>query len=187
MIQDPSGKTLLILEDDLDFRETLTKEFEERGLKVIGIEKSEDLSDLRENIDFAIVDLRLRGESGIDALQEIRRKWPKSQISMLTAYGSIATSVEAIKKGADNYLMKPCSTEEIWAALVCGSPEKEREVQKKNEPELLGLYEKEREYIEYVLALHNGNISRAAESLGIKRQSLQRKLKQFPPKINRDK
>lgn len=167
---------VLIVEDDLDFRETLQLEFSERGYSVLLLDSIEEITQLTCSIDYAVVDLRLRDKSGLDFLPVIRRKYPAIKMTMLTAYGSVATTVQAIKAGADNYILKPCSFDELLVALEGGKASDEPEA------ELFGLYKKEREYIEYVLSVHDGNITKAAESLGIRRQSLQRKLRKYPPK-----
>jgi two-component system response regulator RegA len=169
---------VLIVEDDLDFRETLKSEFEDRGGSVYTCLSLNELGGLPSDITDAIVDLRLKKLSGLDFISPIRSRFPNINIVMLTAYGSIATSVQAIKLGADNYIMKPCSFDEILQALK--SPVVSDDESDVSEPTVPGLYQKEREYIEYVLTLCDGNITKAAEHLGIRRQSLQRKLKKYP-------
>lgn len=168
---------VLIIEDDIDFRETLAQEFREMGKYSYICSEINEIPTLKENYTHAIVDLRLKDQSGLDFIPIIREKFPKIKITMLTAFGSIATSVKAIKLGADNYLLKPCSFKELLIALEYSHVSEELA-----ENELPGLYKKEREYIEYVLMVHGGNITKAAESLGIRRQSLQRKLKKYPPR-----
>ncbi|MCF8059066.1 MAG: response regulator [Bacteriovoracaceae bacterium] len=167
---------VLIIEDDIDFRNTLKEELHEKGIDTLIIENHSQIESIPSVYSHAIVDLRLKGQSGLDFIEPLRAKFPKIKICILTAYASVATTVKAMKLGAHNYLQKPCTIEELLNALEYSG---EDEVLSENLP---SLHKKEREYIEYVLSLHNGNISRAAESLGIRRQSLQRKLKKYPPK-----
>ena len=167
---------VLIVEDDIDFKETLEKEFLKIGFKVVTCDSFNEIYSLK-GITHAVIDLRLKEKSGLDFIPILREQFPNIKMTMLTAYGSVATSVKAIKLGADNYIMKPCTMSELMTALESS------DLVKKIENEgLPGLYQKEREYIEYILAMHEGNISKAADSLGIRRQSLQRKLKKYPPK-----
>ena len=103
---------------------------------------------------------------------------PAIKAVVLTGYGSIASAVEAIKLGARHYLTKPVDPDAIEQAF-----ERERgdpSVLVPDQPPSLALHE--REYIEYVLASTGGNISEAARRLGLHRQSLQRKLRKYPPR-----
>jgi len=175
-----SKKKLLLVDDDQDFLETMAFELESFDYSVFCAQGQEDVDTfIKENrdLDYAIVDLRIGNESGLAIIPYIREAFPTAKITMLTAFGSIASTVEAMKRGSDNYLMKPCSTQEILAALSDDSQIEQRE----STDEVPDLYRKEREYIDYILQMNNGNISQTAKALGIKRQSLQRKLKKFIP------
>lgn len=57
--------------------------------------------------DYAVVDLKLPGSSGLPVVKRLREIEPRSRIVMLTGFGSIATTVDAIKLGAVHYLTKP--------------------------------------------------------------------------------
>ncbi len=170
---------VLIIEDDLDFRQSLTKNFEAKGDRIFYISSIKELAsfDFDQQIDSAIIDLRLGLESGIDFIERIREEYPKSYIVMLTAYGSITTSVDAIKKGADEYLLKPCRFKDLYETVL----NREKAIQG-DENQMLDLYQKEKEYIDFVMQQNQGNISKSAEVLGIRRQSLQRKLKKLTEK-----
>ena len=103
---------------------------------------------------------------------------PGIRTVVLTGYGSIATAIEAIKIGAVHYLTKPSDPDLIEDAFekITGDPT----VPLPDSPPSLARHE--REYIEYVLAGTGGNISEAARRLGLHRQSLQRKLRKYPPR-----
>jgi two-component system, response regulator RegA len=171
---------LLIVEDDAGFSETLRLEFEERGYDVFVAHSVAELSRAAsETIRFAVVDLRIGQDSGLHALGKIKELFPECRVVLLTGYGSIATAVQAMKLGASNYLTKPVAIEVLEKALwvdlseesALGTPE-----------ERTSLARHEREYIEYVLNQCEGNITRAANWLGVHRQSLQRKLRKYPPR-----
>lgn len=175
-------KSLLIIEDDHRFRETLESEFHDRGYRVCSASSSEkiDLVKLHE-LHFAIIDLRLGEKSGLDEIKTILLHSPECRILMLTGFGSIATAVESIKLGAVNYLTKPASIANIEMALWMEAKEGVApSLDEKNTGESLARHE--REYIEFVIQQCQGNISHAARWLGIHRQSLQRKLRKFTPK-----
>jgi len=174
-----AGRSILIVEDNDRLAETLASEFRDRGYAV---QRAHDLSSIAaiKNLDvqFAIVDLRLGADSGLDAIQSILGRSPKARIVVLTGYGSIATAVKATKLGAVGYLMKPADVDQVERALN-GEVVDDEEIPIPSE--FQSLYRHEREYIEFVLAECNGNISQAARRLGLHRQSLQRKLRKYTP------
>ena len=171
--------SLVVVEDDHRFAETLRAEFQHLGYRVELASCLADLRGLPDGFDFGVVDLRLGRDSGLDAIEAILERSPDAKVVVLTGYGSIATAVQATKLGAVNYLTKPVEVEEIERALHSDAED--------DEPipvpeEFQSLARHEREYIEYVLAECEGNISRAARRLGIHRQSLQRKLRKYTPR-----
>ncbi len=169
---------LLLVEDDPRFADTLAAELRDRGYTVSAVDSLQALRSLESpTVDYAIVDLRIRQDSGLDAISEIKERWPDCTAVMLTGYGSIATAVQATKRGADNYLTKPVDVDQIERALNGDEEDEEIEVPE----EFQSLARHEREYIEYVLAECDGNISQAARRLGLHRQSLQRKLRKYTP------
>jgi two-component system response regulator RegA len=100
---------------------------------------------------------------------------------MLTGYASIATAVEAIKLGADNYLAKPADTADILAALLAeGASEANSAPAADPALEPMSVRRLEWEHIQKVLAEHDGNISETARQLKMHRRTLQRKLQKRP-------
>lgn len=171
--------SLLVVDDDERFAETLALEFRERGWRVDLVGDLESMRALAPfPYQYASVDLRLRQHSGLEAIPIILERSPNTRIVMLTGYGSIATAVQAVKLGAFNYLTKPVQVDDLLAAFQ-GAGFAREEAAGGNAQTLA---RREREYIEWVLAECNGNISRAARQLGLHRQSLQRKLRKFTPR-----
>jgi two-component system, NtrC family, response regulator AtoC len=68
--------------------------------------------------DIVLLDLRIGNKSGLDVLQKIKQIAPNVTIIMMTAYSSIETSIEAIKKGAYYYIEKPINIEELSLLLM---------------------------------------------------------------------
>ncbi len=173
-------KKLLVVDDDDAFRESMELEFSDRGYQVLGAPDHRTALGLAavHRPTYAVVDLRLEGERGLSVLKDLVERLPTIKAVVLTGYGSIATAVEAIKLGARHYLSKPVDPDAIEAAFdrERGDPS----VMVPEHPPSLALHE--REYIEYVLASTGGNISEAARRLGLHRQSLQRKLRKYPPR-----
>jgi len=101
-------------------------------------------------------------------------------VVVLTGYGSIATALEAVRRGALHYLQKPVDADELLAAFARGGPLPAEEVPA--EPAAPSLARAEWEHIQRVLADAGGNVSEAARRLGLHRKSLQRKLQKHPPR-----
>jgi two-component system response regulator RegA len=117
----------------------------------------------------AVVDLWLAGATGIELVAELRARAPAMRIVLISAAVAIGDAVRATRAGADAVLMKPASVAHILGAEQPLDPT----------PTLARV---EWEYMMRTLRDANNNISEAARRLGIRRQSLQRKLKrQAPP------
>ena len=171
---------LLVVDDDDAFRESMELEFTDRGYAVVGAPDHRTALGLAavHRPQFAVIDLRLEGERGLEVLKDLVERLPGLRAVVLTGYGSIATAVEAVKLGALHYLTKPADPDAIEKAFdhLVGDPT----IDIADTPPSLAKHE--REYIEYVLAATGGNISEAARRLGLHRQSLQRKLRKYPPR-----
>lgn len=164
-------KTVLILDDDRSLAQSLACEFQDHGYIPTVAHSIREIP--KKNFKFAIIDLRLNGEFGLDAIKVIQSQSEQCRIVVLSGYGSIATAVESMSLGAVDYLTKPASFEVIEAALEGRL--------KKPDPEFKpqSLSQVEHEHIDFVLTKNQGNISKTAKDLGLHRQSLQRKLKKY--------
>ena len=165
---------LVIVEDDTPFARTLKRSFERRGYRVLTAENHEALMTLMEQHkpEFAVVDLKLGGASGLACVQALRASDPGMKIVVLTGFASIATAVEAIKLGASHYLAKPSNTDDIEAAFekTAGDPEAPLDGRQSSIKTL------EWEHIHQTLVETEFNISEAARRLGMHRRTLARKL-----------
>ncbi|MBI1381531.1 MAG: response regulator [Planctomycetaceae bacterium] len=175
--QQPS---LLIVDDDRVFRERLARALRDRGYEVRSAANGDEGLALarEESPEFAVVDLRMPGMSGLDVLRSLVQIDPATRVVVLTGYGSIATAVDAMRLGAANFLPKPADADEILAAF-----ERAQGGQPSPSPEILApsLARAEWEHIHRVMADCEGNISEAARRLGLHRRSLQRKLQKLAP------
>jgi two-component system response regulator RegA len=168
------ARSLLIVDDDLAFRVRLVRAMCDRGFEVTGVADHRSAIDAArvESPEFALVDLRLPGESGLAVVRDLKALDPSTVIVVLTGYGSIATAVESIKLGAASYLTKPADADQIVAAFDG--------VQPPDDGQAPSLARVEWEHIQRILADCGGNISQAARVLAIHRRSLQRKLAKRP-------
>jgi len=175
---------VLLVEDDAVFRERLARAFRERSYSVAtAANHAEAMQRSAEREPtIAIVDLRLPGPSGLQIVAELRARFSRLKILVLTGYGSIANALEAVRLGANGYLSKPADVEDIEAALLRtdegGTPE-----QASASVTTPSLARVEWEHIQRVLADCDGNLSEAARRLGVHRRSLQRKIQKYPPSV----
>jgi len=131
----------------------------------------------REQCDLAIVDLRLKSDSGIALTRDLRQDCPSLLIALCSGYLSVEVAVAAVQAGADTVLFKPITAREILSRVEDG-PSFEP-----NLDDTPTLARAEWEHITRVLADCNGNVSLAARRLGIYRSSLQRRLRKFAPRV----
>ena len=180
MIEDDRS-TLLLVDDDDTFREVLGRALERRGYAVT---RAADVDSAlgkatAQPPEYAVVDLKMPGESGLVLIEKLLELDPNTRIVMLTGYASIATAIEAIKLGAIHYLAKPCDADEVVAALN-KSMAGDASLPVSDSP--LSVERLEWEHIQRVLAEHQGNVSSTARALKMHRRTLQRKLGKHPSK-----
>jgi two-component system response regulator RegA len=169
----PAGP-LLIVEDDATFARTLKRSFERRGYEVASCAGLDEVATLliAARPAFAVVDLKLAGQSGLDCVKVLHAHDPTMRIVVLTGFASIATAVEAIKLGACHYLPKPANADDIEKAF--GRVEGDVSVPLDGRPTSLKNLEWER--IHETLVEADFNISETARRLGMHRRTLARKL-----------
>ena len=169
-------QSMLLVEDDEAFAHVCSRAMMRRNFEVLHAATTTDARLLirQQDFDCAILDLNLDGHSSLELIPLLREKQPEMRILVLTGYASIATAVDAIKLGADNYLSKPANADEILTALMEDSPVAGHEIQPMSVRRL------EWEHIQKVLKENNGNISETARQLKMHRRTLQRKLQKRP-------
>jgi two-component system response regulator RegA len=174
--------SILIVDDDKVLRVRLAAAFRERGFEAHTAADYDEAIALAnaESPEFALVDLRLPGRSGLEIVRALRAIDSETKIVVLTGYGSIATAMDAVRLGATNYIAKPADVDDILLAFTRGDAQPAVPA----DPEFVApsLARAEWEHINRVLSDSDGNISEAARRLKIHRRSLQRKLQKYPPK-----
>lgn len=175
---DQDRASLLLVDDDVTFCQVLARALEKRGFAVSvahDVVSATELA-LANPPEYAVIDLKMPGPSGLVLVQRLKELDAETSIVMLTGYASVATAVEAIKLGATHYLPKPADADEIIAALM----------RTEGDPHLpmigspLSVDRLEWEHIQKVLSEHEGNISATARALKMHRRTLQRKLAKHP-------
>src|SRR5919204_2527496 len=121
---------ILIVDDDEPFRLAMRTAFSRRGYDVLLAGNADEAQTaIRQTPpEYAVVDLRMPGPSGLEVVRALRALPSPAQVVVLTGYGTIGTAVEAIRLGAINYLSKPADADEIEAALQGKRPPPASEV-----------------------------------------------------------
>ena len=173
--------TLLLVDDDDAFRRVLARALGRRGFAVrsaANVDAALVIAQIQ-SPEYAVVDLKMPGDSGLVLIEKLIELDPNTRIVMLTGYASIATAIEAIKLGALHYLSKPCDADEVVAALG-KSMAGDATLAVSDSP--ISVDRLEWEHIQRVLAEHQGNVSSTARALKMHRRTLQRKLSKRPAK-----
>jgi two-component system, response regulator RegA len=177
-----SAESFLVVDDDEVFRNRLALALSRRGFDVRSASGYAEAAVMAEaeSPEKAILDLAMPGKNGLELLQKLKDIDATTRVVVLTGFGSIATTVDAMRLGAASYLAKPADLDDILNAF-------ERSAAPPLAPErsdypVPSLARVEWEHIHRVLSDCGGNISEAARRLGIHRRSLQRKLKKYAPR-----
>lgn len=107
---------LLIIDDENDFRETITERFKMRGYETISLASGKEIEKVlqkEKNIDVVILDLKMPEVSGEEVLQRIKAAKPEIQVIILTGHGSTESAVQMSKKDVFTYLQKPVDIEKL--------------------------------------------------------------------------
>jgi two-component system response regulator RegA len=166
----------LVVDDDVLYARTLQRSLERRHVQLrVAHDGASALAVAQSNApDFVLLDLRLGSESGLDLIAPLRELGSQIRIILMTGYASVATAVDAIKRGADDYLAKPVGADALLRVLH-GVPDVVEAA-----PTMTPLGRLEWEHIQQALHESRGNIAAAARLLGMHRRSLQRKLFKRP-------
>lgn len=180
MSEETIQPSLLLADDDTTFCEVMGRALRRRGFEVSLAHDAENALRLAETEppEYALVDLKMPGESGLTLVRRLHALEPATRIVVLTGYASISTAVEAIKLGAIHYLAKPVDADDVVAAFH--RAEGDDSISVAANP--LSVDRLEWEHIQRVLAEHDGNVSATARALNMHRRTLQRKLSKNPPK-----
>ena len=118
-LQKSAPLNILIVDDEINIRKTLSICLETEGHSVITVSNFEDaLSEAsRRSFDAAFVDLRLGTANGLDLISPLLTATPWIKIVVITAYASIDTAVEAMKRGATDYIPKPFTPAQVKLAV----------------------------------------------------------------------
>ena len=113
-------RKVLIADDEANMRWVLERALSNEGYDVETAEDGQLALDraLLERPDLVLIDLKMPKLDGLSLLKKLKEHYPDLMIVMMTAHGSTATAVEAMKAGAHDYLMKPFDMEELLITIA---------------------------------------------------------------------
>ncbi|QYJ78504.1 response regulator transcription factor [Shewanella acanthi] len=173
-------KRLLIIEDDQALAAILARRLTRHGFECrLCHDASQAVAQAEVfSPSHILLDMKLAQANGLSLIAPLRKLLPKVVMVLLTGFASIATAVEAIRLGADNYLAKPVDTQTLLNALEMEIQSSVSEDEIDDSP--LNPKRLEWEHIQQVLNANQGNVSATARQLGMHRRTLQRKLLKKP-------
>lgn len=172
---DNNYRTILVVDDNKSILTALKICLEGASSRILTISTPEEVLALlqQERIDVVLLDMNFSlgmnsGQEGLMWLQAIHRRHPDTPIVLMTAYADVKLAVKGLKAGAADFITKPWDNDELVRIL--------KDAVDSNK-EVTPLEKIENEHIRKVMDRCHGNISRAAELLGITRQTLYAKIK----------
>ncbi len=108
---------ILVVDDDPGICQQLSEMLKERGHEVKSLFSGVDAMNDRGDYDIVLTDLVMPKVDGLDLLSHFKRTKPKTKVIMITAFGTIESAVEAMRRGANDYIAKPFRMNEIETAI----------------------------------------------------------------------
>jgi DNA-binding response OmpR family regulator len=122
--------SVLIVDDEDGFRSVLVRRLLSRGIQAFGVGRGEEALELLQtrNIDVVLLDIKMPGMSGVDVLRHMREQGCKAEVIVLSGHVFLDAAVEIMDFGVNDYLLKPCDTEELMDRITLAHERKtERE------------------------------------------------------------
>lgn len=106
---------MLFIDDEADFLETTVKRLTRRGYSARGALNWEEALQILETTspDIVVLDVFMPGKNGILCLHEIKERWPRMPVILLTGHASIQTGLNGLGQGASDYCLKPIELDEL--------------------------------------------------------------------------
>jgi DNA-binding NtrC family response regulator len=124
---------VLLVDDEVPFVETMTKRLKKRELVVntaFSGKEALEVLDKNRNTDVVILDVKMPGMDGIETLGEIKKSYPLTEVVMLTGHGTIESAIDGMKKGAYDYLLKPCDIDQLMRKVEEATQKKRKHEEK---------------------------------------------------------
>ncbi len=132
------SEKVLLVDDEKDFLDIMSERMQARGMTVKTADSADKALAMLENesFDAIVMDFKMPGMDGIQALKNIKTQKPELQIILLTGYATVEKTVEAMKIGATDLLEKPADLEALAAKIKQAKAEKMLLVEKQTEEKI---------------------------------------------------
>lgn len=106
---------VLLVDDEVEFVDTLAKRMKKRQLKASSVNSGEDALEFlgQHPTDVVILDVKMPGIDGIQTLREIKQQYPLIEVIMLTGHANVEVAIQGMEIGAFDYLMKPMAIDDL--------------------------------------------------------------------------
>jgi len=124
---------VLVVDDEEDFVEATVKRLNKRGIDAEGVLSGEQALELmkKKRFDVVLLDIKMPGGmDGIETLREMKKIAPLTEVILLTGHASVESSIEGLKLGAFDYLLKPMKLEDLITKLAEAFEKKDKQDQK---------------------------------------------------------
>jgi len=124
---------VLVVDDERDFVEATVKRLNKRGIDAEGVLSGEEALELmkKKRFDVVLLDIKMPGGmDGIETLREMKKIAPITEVILLTGHASVESSIEGLKLGAFDYLLKPMKLEDLIKKLAEAFEKKDKQDQK---------------------------------------------------------
>jgi len=107
---------VLVVDDEAVVVNSVRKTLEKRGFSVEGVFNGKDAVEKASKgmYNLIILDMKLGGENGLDLISKLKNASPESSIVVVTGFASIDTAIESVRRGANDYMAKPFTPEELY-------------------------------------------------------------------------
>jgi DNA-binding NtrC family response regulator len=114
--------SVLVVDDEVQFVETLVKRLAKRGVKTGSAHSGQEALEVlagsgATRTDVVVLDVKMPGMDGLETLAAIKEKHPLVEVIMLTGHATVESAIEGMKRGAFDYLMKPCDLDLLMDKL----------------------------------------------------------------------
>ncbi|MCU0573872.1 MAG: response regulator [Syntrophobacteraceae bacterium] len=111
--------SVLLVDDEVEFLETLVKRLAKRKLQVTGVTSAEEAIQIlgKQSVDIVVLDVKMPGMDGLEALRQIKSTSPDVEVIMLTGHANVEAAIQGMELGAFDYLMKPMDIDELLYKL----------------------------------------------------------------------
>jgi len=118
---------IMLVDDEVAFVETIAKRLSKRNITTITAfngEKCLEKLKTNPNLDVIVLDVKMPGIDGLEVLKEVKKTFPLIEVIMLTGYATMESAIDGMKRGAFDYLMKPCDIDVLVAKVEAATQKK---------------------------------------------------------------